>query len=98
MRRCFCHGYHTNKTVRKCRNPPSNDEDASYPTPKTDVGYNIIRKMEHLGTCDECANRRCGEADPAQKKRKAKPKRPGHVAGYIQEAIQDGWAIYHGEY
>ena len=97
MRREFCHGYHTNKTVRHARKP-AGTVDTIHPTPTNKLVYNIIRKAEHLGTCDKCATRRCCETDPAQKKRPAKPKRLGHVAGDIQEAIQDGWAIYRGEY
>lgn len=98
MRREFCHGYHTNKTVRHARKPADYTVDTIHPIPDNKLTYNIIRKAEHLGTCDKCGTRRCGDADPAQKKRPAKPKRLGQVSGNIQEAIQDGWAIYHGEY
>ncbi len=97
MRREFCHGFHTNKSVKKIRKPVNYDdfEDIPQPTHEKKFVYSTIRKANHLGTCDKCATRNCCETDPAQKKRPSKPKRAGHASCSLREIINDGWDIYY---
>jgi hypothetical protein len=97
MRLEWCHGLHTNKTVRKERAPVNSDDHMNnpQPTPEKKFVYNVIRKSNHLGTCDKCSTRNCGDADPAQKKRPAKHKRHGHASCNLREIINEGWDIYY---